>query len=180
MPLEPSSLVAMTDGRLAIGQDHLVLLHASGHVHDPGFGPCPPQPQLRAGCPAVIAGHRIPQPADVLPNGAGVAAGAALVVLAWAGRMGRPEGARLRLAATILIAGWVAVWLATSLAWGELHGSAPLLLLGGVTFAILAPAFPAPEPRDVESDIGRTTISYQPWITDRIAGRTPDARGARH
>ena len=156
------------------------MLDSSGHLHDPGFGPCPQQTVLRTGCPAVIAGHRVPRPADVMPDAAGVAAGAALLALVWAGRMGRPEGARLRLAATILIAGWVTVWLATSLAWGELHGSAPLLLLGGVTLAILAPAFPAPEPRDVEGDIGRTMVSYQPWITDRIAGRTPDARGARH
>ena len=177
--LAPSTLVAMTGARWAIGRDPLVVLDASGRLHHPGFGVCPPLPNLRHTCPAVIAGHRLPRPNDILPSAAAVALVAGLLALTWAGRMGRAEAARLRLVATICGVGWVALWLATSLAWGDLHGSAPLLLLGAAVAATLAPAFPRIERPFGQESPEAVSASFEPWMTDRIAGRTTAARAGK-
>ncbi len=179
MPLTPSTLVALSDGRWMVGHHRLVVLDASGHLHHPGYGPCPTEPHLRRACPAVMTGHRLPRPADVLPAPAMGTVGIGLLVLTWAGRLGRTEGTRLRLAATVCGATWVTLWLATCLAWGDLHGSPPLLLLGGAMMAILAPAFPTVERqvRGNSAEVGHR--SDQPWVTDRIIGPNRAGGGAK-
>ncbi len=88
-----------------------------------------------------------------------------LFVLAWIGRRGRRECGRLRLALTIVSATWVTAWFLVSLAWGELHGSAPLLLLGVAALAILAPAYQA-LPHELGDAPGRPNRPYQPWVPD--------------
>ncbi|MDQ6696677.1 MAG: hypothetical protein M3Z46_04375, partial [Actinomycetota bacterium] len=176
---DPATLVAIPGGRWMIGVHHLVVLDRSGQMHGPGFGPCPADSSIRPQCPAVIGSQRLPHPSDVLPGGGGAAIGTLLLGLTWAGRKGRREYARLRLAVTIGAAAWVTAWFLASLAWGELHGSAPLLLLGGVALAVLGPAFPAPESQviDIDPIASRPSRPYQPRVPD--AGGGEESRSAR-
>ena len=166
----PSTLVSLPGDRWLVGRHRLEVLDGSGRLRPPGFGPCPAEPDIRTGCPAVLAGHRLPHPGDILPR-PGVGAVAVLLLgLAWAGRMGRPEARRLRLALTAGAAALVTAWLLVGLAWGELEGSAPLLLFAGTALAVLAPAFPAP-PAPLAGDVRAPGRSDQPWVSDRVVGR---------
>jgi hypothetical protein len=94
-----------------------------------------------------------------------------LLGLAWAGRMGRPEAWRLRLALTAGAAALVTAWLLAGLAWGELGGSAPLLLFAGTALAVLAPAFPTPPAAPLADDAQAPAHCYQPWVSDRVVAR---------
>jgi len=176
-PRGPLTVAGIPGDRWMLGFDRLVVLDRSGHVHHPGFGPCPADPAIRSQCPAVLFGHRLPSPSEVLPQAGGVAIGAVLLGLAWAGRMRRRECLRLRLVVTIVATSWVTGWLVVSVGWSELHGAAPLFLLGGAALAILTPAFPAPLNRELGDAPGRPGRSHQPWVPD--SGRTRSATGPR-
>jgi len=176
-PRGPLTVAGIPGDRWMLGFDRLVVLDRSGQVHHLGFGPCPADPAIRTQCPAVLFGHRLPSPSDVLPEAGAAAIGAVLLGLAWAGRMRRRECVRLRLAITIVATTWVTGWLLVSLGWSELHGAAPLIQLSGAALAILTPAFPGPLHRELGDAPGRPDRSYQPWVPD--VRRTQSATGPR-
>lgn len=176
-----SSVTARPNGGWAIGRHPIAALDPSGHVHHLGFGPCPAQRSVRRSCAAVVAGHVVPRPDQVLPPASTAVLGALLVALAWAGRTGRDEAARARAALTFGAAILVTAWLTVSLAWGDMRGSAPLVMLTATIAAILAPGFPAAEPEPyLGIDLtGSATLPYEPWVSDRIGGRSPSTGPGR-
>ncbi len=170
------TLVALHGQRWVIGRDPSWILDASGHLHQLGFGPCPSDRAVRSRCPAMFGDHRIPRPDRVLPPAAVGILGLVLIALAWAGRVGRTEAAGGRLGLTTAASGVTTAWLAASLSWGSMHGSAPLVLLLAMIGAILGPAFPKRGREEWAGAEAPSARHYEPWVSDRIAGRSPSAR----